>query len=67
MTPSLATADVAISLSVYILAYAVIYWFGLHYIYRLLRDGPATEDEPADATPGRPLAVAAQAALGGQP
>lgn len=67
VTPSLVTTDVAISLGVYILAYAVIYWFGLHYIYRLLRDGPATEDEPADATPGRPLAVAAQATLGGQP
>ena len=67
VTPSLTTADVAISLSVYILAYAVIYWFGLHYIYRLLRDGPASEAEPADATPVGRWRLRRRAALGGRP
>ena len=39
------------------LVYAVIYTFGLYYIYRLLRDGP-TDDaaRPGGATPSRPLA-----------
>ena len=31
------------SLLAYIVVYAVIYSFGLYYIYRLLRDGPAVE------------------------
>ena len=41
VTPSLRTEDVLFSLSVYVLVYAVVYSFGLYYIYRLLRDGPA--------------------------
>ncbi|MFZ1428849.1 MAG: cytochrome ubiquinol oxidase subunit I [Geminicoccaceae bacterium] len=65
VTPSLATMDVVISLTIYVLAYAVIYAFGIGYIYRLLRDGPANEEEPEAATPARPMAVAAQASVGG--
>lgn len=65
VTPSLATTDVVISLTIYVLAYAVIYAFGIGYIYRLLRDGPANEEEPEAATPARPMAVAAQASVGG--
>jgi cytochrome d ubiquinol oxidase subunit I len=45
------------SLLAYIAVYAVIYTFGLYYIYRLLRDGP--QDDLASlggATPSRPLA-----------
>lgn len=42
-----------------------IYAFGIGYIYKLLRDGPATEAEPEAATPARPLAMAAQATVGG--
>jgi cytochrome bd-type quinol oxidase subunit 1 len=38
---SLVTADVMFSLLAYIAVYAVIYSFGLYYIYRVLRDGPA--------------------------
>lgn len=64
VTPSLATADVAVSLAIYVATYAVIYAFGLGYIYRLLRDGPEKEAVSADVTPGRPLAVAAQANAG---
>jgi cytochrome d ubiquinol oxidase subunit I len=43
VTPSLTTADVMFSLLAYIAVYAVIYSFGLYYIYRVLRDGPAVE------------------------
>jgi cytochrome bd ubiquinol oxidase subunit I len=59
VTPSLTTANVLVSLSAYVVVYAVIYAFGLFYIYRLLRDGPADEPESPDGvTPGRPMAVA---------
>ena len=61
VTPSLTTGDVIFSLLGYVAVYALIYSFGLHYIYCLLRDGPArTTDGVADLTPGRPLAVALQ-------
>ena len=43
VTPSLTTGDVLFSLVVYVAVYAVIYSFGLYYIYRVLRDGPAVE------------------------
>jgi cytochrome bd ubiquinol oxidase subunit I len=62
VTPSLTTADVALSLAVYIVVYAVIYAFGLYYIYRLLRDGPVGQES---ATPSRPMAVAMQSATPG--
>jgi cytochrome d ubiquinol oxidase subunit I len=66
VTPSLATGDVVFSLLAYIAVYAVIYSFGLHYIYRLLRDGPAAASEgPGDSTLARVPAVAMQAAPGG--
>jgi cytochrome bd ubiquinol oxidase subunit I len=59
VTPSLSTGDVLLSLIGYIVVYAVIYSFGLRYIYRLLRDGFAVDAATAgDATPARPLAVA---------
>ena len=59
VTPSLTTANVLVSLSAYVAVYAVIYAFGLFYIYRLLRDGPADGPErPVGVTPGRPMAVA---------
>jgi hypothetical protein len=42
-----------------VVVYAVIYGFGLFYIYRRLRDGPADEAAGHDGlTPGRPVAVA---------
>jgi cytochrome d ubiquinol oxidase subunit I len=43
VTPSLTTGDLMFSLLAYIAVYAVIYSFGLYYIYRVLRDGPAVE------------------------
>ncbi len=59
VTPSLSTGDVAFSLAGYVLVYAVVFSFGLHYIYCLLRDGPGPEAKPASgATGSRPLAFA---------
>ena len=43
VTPSLTTADVAVSLLAYFLVYVVVMSFGIHYIYKLLRAGPAGE------------------------
>lgn len=40
ITPSLETADVLFSLSIYVLVYLVVVSFGTRYIYKLLRDGP---------------------------
>jgi len=56
VTPSLTTGDVIFSLLAYIAVYAVIYAFGLHYICRLLRDGPAVE--VGAALPGTAMAGA---------
>lgn len=64
VTPSLTTADVLVSLTLYALVYVVIVGFGMRYIYKLLREGPAAA--PAGAIPGaagsRPLAYADDAA-----
>jgi cytochrome bd ubiquinol oxidase subunit I len=63
VTPSLTTTDVLISLAGYVLVYAGFVSFGIYYIYKLLREGPA---EDAKAIPGttasRPLAFADTAA-----
>jgi cytochrome d ubiquinol oxidase subunit I len=63
VTPSLVTSDVLLSLACYVIVYAIIYTFGLLYIYRLLRDGPVRDAaaDPTKITPARPLAVAMQA------
>ena len=59
ITPSLSGGEALFSLIAYVAVYAVIYAFGLTYIYRLLRAGPAVEEAGVPpATPGRPLAVA---------
>src|SRR5262245_22938297 len=59
VTPSLTTGDVVVSLASYGLVYAFIYSFGVHYIYKLLRQGPTGEAKaiPA-ATASRPMAYA---------
>jgi cytochrome bd ubiquinol oxidase subunit I len=61
ITPSLTGGQVLLSLIGYVAVYAVIYAFGLSYIYRLLRDGPVGDAASLDpVTPGRPIAVALQ-------
>jgi cytochrome d ubiquinol oxidase subunit I len=60
ITPSLTGGDVLFSLIAYVLVYVVIYAFGLTYIYRLLRRGPAAESEAVRQLPGRPIAAALQ-------
>ena len=40
VTPSLTTGDVLFSLACYVLVYAVVYSFGVYYIYKLLHEGP---------------------------
>jgi cytochrome bd ubiquinol oxidase subunit I len=53
------------SLLAYIIVYAVIYAFGLYYIYRLLNDGLKDDSVgPGGARPGRPLADAIQTEAG---
>jgi cytochrome d ubiquinol oxidase subunit I len=61
VTPSLATGDVMFSLLAYIAVYGLIYAFGFHYIYRLLRDGPAFESRAA--LPGASMAASAHRSL----
>jgi cytochrome d ubiquinol oxidase subunit I len=59
VTPSLTTSDVLISLTGYVLVYAVLMSFGIRYIYKLLRAGPTGPvPVPADATAKRPMALA---------
>jgi cytochrome d ubiquinol oxidase subunit I len=61
VTPSLKTGDVLFSLACYVIAYAIIFGFGLFFIHRLLRDGPGRDaSDRAKMTPARPLAVAMQ-------
>jgi cytochrome d ubiquinol oxidase subunit I len=61
-TPTLTTSDVLTSLIGYVVVYAVIYSFGLYYIYHLLRDGPTDlAPEITRATAMRPMAAAGSA------
>ena len=64
VTPSLGTADVAVSLAVYVAAYLVIFGAGGYFLARLLRAGPI-DKRPASGpqqagTPARPLSAAAE-------
>jgi cytochrome bd ubiquinol oxidase subunit I len=58
ITPSLTGGQVLFSLIAYVIVYAVIYAFGLTYIYRVLKAGPTAEPSVSRLTPGRPIAVA---------
>jgi cytochrome d ubiquinol oxidase subunit I len=58
ITPSLTGRVALFSLVAYVAVYVVIYAFGLTYIYRLLRRGPAAEAEAVCQLPGRPIAAA---------
>ena len=60
MTPFLTAREAGVSLVVFCAIYALIFSFGIFYIYRLLRAGPAGHlIEPASAAvPNRPMSVA---------
>jgi cytochrome d ubiquinol oxidase subunit I len=58
ITPSLTGGEALFSLVAYVAVYVVIYAFGLTYIYRLLRRGPAAEPGAVSHLPGRPIAAA---------
>ena len=61
-TPTLTGADVLTSLIAYAVVYTIIFSFGIHYIYRLLRDGPMDPGaEIRGATAKRPMAAAGSA------
>ncbi|HEX5477958.1 MAG TPA: cytochrome ubiquinol oxidase subunit I [Burkholderiales bacterium] len=65
VTPSLDAASVAISLLIYLVAYAAIFGAGLYFMGRLVRAGfdeaAAREPDAPVATPARPLSGATQA------
>ncbi|WP_368507437.1 cytochrome ubiquinol oxidase subunit I [Bradyrhizobium lupini] len=59
MTPFLTTRTAAISLLVYCALYTFIFVFGIYYIYRLLRTGPAGSLGMATSgIPNRPMSAA---------
>jgi cytochrome bd ubiquinol oxidase subunit I len=61
-TPTLSASDVWTSLFGYAVVYAVIFSFGVYYIYRLLHAGPTgREAEITRATALRPMAAAGSA------
>jgi cytochrome d ubiquinol oxidase subunit I len=57
VTPSLTTSVALFSLLSYIAVYAVVYTYGAIYIYRVLRDGPATPEVTSARGPGRPASI----------
>ena len=67
MTPFLTAREAAISLVVFCAIYTFIFAFGIFYIHRLLRAGPAGHlIEPASAAvPNRPMSVAHHALSSG--
>jgi cytochrome d ubiquinol oxidase subunit I len=59
MTPFLTARAATISLVVFCVVYSFIFAFGVFYIYRLLRAGPAGHlvEPPTAAIPNRPMSV----------
>jgi cytochrome d ubiquinol oxidase subunit I len=55
VSPSLTTGNVALSLCGYVLAYVIMYWFGIRQMYRMALKGPARHSsEPHPVKAGRP-------------
>jgi cytochrome bd ubiquinol oxidase subunit I len=59
MTPFLSTREATISLLIFCAIYAFIFAFGIFYIYRLIRTGPAGKlfETPRLAVPSRPTSL----------
>jgi cytochrome d ubiquinol oxidase subunit I len=68
MTPFLTTRATTISLIVFCTIYTFIFAFGIVYIYRLLRAGPAGQliAPVAGAVPNRPMSIADEAPVPGR-
>jgi cytochrome d ubiquinol oxidase subunit I len=59
VTPTLSGLDVLITLTAYVVVYAIIFVYGMRYIYRLLKIGPVEGmPHPPTATSSRPMAFA---------
>jgi cytochrome bd ubiquinol oxidase subunit I len=60
MTPFLTAREAGVSLAVFCAIYTFIFAFGIYYIYRLLRAGPAgyLVEPPSAAHPKRPMSLA---------
>jgi cytochrome bd ubiquinol oxidase subunit I len=59
VTPTLTGPQVLATLVGYVVVHTVIFAFGMHYIYVLLREGPTQAGAPvAGATAMRPMAAA---------
>jgi cytochrome d ubiquinol oxidase subunit I len=61
VTPSLAGADVLVSLAIYVLAYGAIFGAGGYFLLRLLRAGPVAKviaEHGPSGTAARPLSAA---------
>ncbi len=61
VSPNLTGADVALSLALYVLVYAVIFGAGVYFLCRMVQRGMPDELPEArqDARPARPLSAAA--------
>jgi cytochrome bd ubiquinol oxidase subunit I len=59
VTPFLTARVATISLVVFCAVYSFIFTFGIYYIYRLIRIGPAGRliEPPVGAVPNRPMSV----------
>jgi len=60
VTPSLTAGSAVLSLIIFCAVYALIFAFGIYFIYKLLRIGPQAHltSPPKDAIPNRPMSVA---------
>ena len=62
-TSPVPAASIAGTLALFVLAYGVVFWFGIYYINRLINRGPEGRAiEPAEGLPNRPLMAAGDAA-----
>ena len=61
LTPTLTARAAGASLFVFVVTYLIVFSFGTYYVYKLLRNGPASidQDREPSGTSNRPLAVAA--------
>ncbi|MET4482659.1 cytochrome ubiquinol oxidase subunit I [Bradyrhizobium sp. F1.13.3] len=68
MTPFLTARSVSITLALFGVVYLFIFLFGMFYIYRLLRAGPAApiNQAPYDPAPNRPISIGDEIPVSGR-